>query len=29
LLVIPVIYSLLEGMRLWMGIRWQKWRGTA
>jgi len=29
LLVIPVIYSLLEGMRLWMGARWQKWRGTA
>ena len=29
LLVIPVIYSLLEGMRLWMGARWQKLRGTA
>jgi multidrug efflux pump subunit AcrB len=29
LLVIPVIYSLLEGMRLAVGERWRKLRGTA
>jgi multidrug efflux pump subunit AcrB len=29
LLVIPVIYSLLEGMRLGVGARWRKLRGAA
>jgi multidrug efflux pump subunit AcrB len=29
LLVIPVVYSLLDGMRLGWGARWRKWRGTA
>ena len=29
LLVIPVVYSLLEGMRLAVGERWRKLRGTA
>jgi len=29
LLVIPVIYSLLEGMRLGVGARWRQWRGTS
>ncbi len=29
LLVIPVVYSLLDGMRLGWSVRWRKWRGTA
>jgi Cu/Ag efflux pump CusA len=29
LLVIPVVYSLLEGLRMGVSTRWRKWRGMA
>jgi multidrug efflux pump subunit AcrB len=29
LLVIPVVYSLLEGLRMGVSTRWRKWRGLA
>ena len=29
LLVIPVVYSLLEGLSMGVSTRWRKWRGMA